>query len=39
METNLEMIKKEKNLMEDNFVEYLLYRFHSLLFVLALPGF
>jgi hypothetical protein len=39
METNLEMIKKDKNLMEDGFVECLLYLVYSLLFVVALPGF
>jgi len=39
METNLEMIKKDKNLMEYSFVEYLLYRVRSLLFVEAEPGF
>jgi hypothetical protein len=33
------MIKKDKNLMEDSFVEYLLCGVHSLLFVVALPGF
>jgi hypothetical protein len=37
MGTNLEMIKKDKNLMVNDFFEYLLCLVHGLLFALALP--